>query len=127
VVLAVSAAAVATAVAVVLYTNSSRASIEDVEKGEEKKNLKKKKAKSSKTKKAGSTDSFDPNGPILEEVHKDDTPTCKLIFVSTFSYLCLSFLNLVAPQNLTDTEINGLTPQVRYSQHFMKNIRARGD
>jgi Na+/melibiose symporter-like transporter len=76
VVIAVSTAAVATAVAVVLYTNAGRPSIEDIEKGDEKKSSKKKKAKS-KAKKA--TEAFDANGPILEEVPKDETPTCKVL------------------------------------------------
>jgi len=86
VVIAVGAAAVATAVAVVLYTNSGRSSIKDVEKGDDKKDLKKKKAKAKATKTA---EPFDPNGPILQEVHKDETPTCKVVcsFLFTFAYL----------------------------------------
>jgi hypothetical protein len=83
VVIAVSAAAVATAVAVVLYTNAGRPSIEDIEKGDDKKSLKKKKVKS-KAKKA--TETFDANGPILEEVHKDETPTCKAIHWFSFVF-----------------------------------------
>lgn len=93
VIMAVSAVAVASAVAVVLYTSVGRQPIGDVEKGDEKKSAKKKKSKSSKSTKAGSTEPFDPNGPILEEIHKDEGPT--------------------SPQHLTDTEISGLSVQER--------------
>jgi len=88
VVLAVSAAAVATAVAVVLYTNVGRSSIGDVEKGDEKKSSKKKKTKGSKTNKTGPTEPFDPNGPILEEIPKVEGPTCKssLLLLIIYAY-----------------------------------------
>lgn len=76
--MAVSAAAVATAVAVVLYANVGQSSIGDIEKGDEKKSSKKKKAKTSKSTKP---EPFDPNGPILEEVRKDEGPTCKAIHI----------------------------------------------
>jgi hypothetical protein len=78
-VIGVAAAAVATTLAVVLYT-SNRAPVKDVERGEEKKSSTKKKTKSSKAKNNGSAaQMFDPNGPILEEIPKDDTPTCKVL------------------------------------------------
>ncbi|KAG8835674.1 TOM (translocase of outer membrane) complex component [Serendipita sp. 399] len=88
-VIGVTAAAVATAVAVVLFT-STNTPASDLERGEEKHSSKKKKIKSSKNKKnSPDTLPLDPNGPILEEITKDETPA--------------------SPPNLTDNEIKGLS------------------
>lgn len=75
-VIGVTAAAVATTLAVALYTaNVSPA--DDLEKGDDKRSSKKKKSKGSKSKKNGTpSQPFDPNGPILEEVQKEEMPTC---------------------------------------------------
>ncbi|KAG8761087.1 TOM (translocase of outer membrane) complex component [Serendipita sp. 396] len=92
-VIGVTALAVATALAVVVYTTTNTPA-SDLEHGEEKQSSKKKKSKSSKNKKnSPKTLPLDPNGPILEEVTKDEAPT--------------------SPPNLTDSEIKGLSVQER--------------
>jgi hypothetical protein len=72
--LIIGAAAVVTAVAVVYYTTGSTSTVpaEDLEQGEHKKS-KKKKTKTSK----GGNPAPQPNGAILEELPKEDRPTCK--------------------------------------------------
>jgi mannitol-specific phosphotransferase system IIBC component len=81
-VIGVTAAAVATTLAVVLYKHSALPA-DDLEKRDEKKSSKKKKGQSSKTKKNGTlSQPFDPNGPIIEEVQKEDIPTCTRLVYS---------------------------------------------
>ncbi|CAG7854781.1 Mitochondrial import receptor subunit tom70 AltName: Full=72 kDa mitochondrial outer membrane protein; AltName: Full=Mitochondrial import receptor for the ADP/ATP carrier; AltName: Full=Mitochondrial precursor proteins import receptor; AltName: Full=Translocase of outer membrane tom70 [Serendipita indica DSM 11827] len=107
-VIGVAAAAVATAVAVVLYTNSASLSADDLERGDEKRHAKKKKSKTAKGKKSSPTKTtFDPNGPILEEVPKEDVPT--------------------SPPNGVDPEISGLSAEARERTKRATALKTKGN
>lgn len=105
-IIGVAAASVATALAVVLYTNSSALPLPDLERGDAKKPSKKKKNKTSK--KESPTPPLNPNGPILEEIPEKDRATCK----DYLRLLAITYSLYIAPQQLSDSEIKSLSSEV---------------